>query len=82
MARKLEGKFRLVPQEEVDNQRYVGRDSNELVSSTFDKPSVGNRYEGSDADMDDLFYKNEDNISAIKKWCITCQNKFFTFFLC
>ena len=58
----------LVSKEEQEEKRYIGRDSNELVSSTFDKPSVGNRYEGSDADMDDLFYKNEDNISAIKKY--------------
>lgn len=58
----------LVSEEEEEETRYLTGDSNEIAGDSFDKPSTVNPYAGTDADLDDLFYKNEDNISAIKKY--------------
>ncbi len=68
MVETLEGNFRLVSKEEEQETRYLTAGSNEIAGDNFDKPSTVNPYAGTDADLDDLFYKNEDNISAIKKY--------------
>ena len=68
MVETLEGNFRLVSKEEEQETRYLTAGSNEIAGDSFDKPSTVNPYVGTDADLDDLFYKNEDNISAIKKY--------------
>jgi len=65
----IEGfKPRIVSKEEKEKSRYINADSNEIVGSSFEKPSTVNPYSGTNANIDDLFYKNKDNVEAIKKY--------------
>jgi len=68
MVLKLEGNYTSLSEEEEKQSRYVTKDSNEIAGDNFDKPSTVNRYAGSNANLDDLFYKNEDNLDSIKKY--------------